>query len=151
MVNQKENQAFNPELKIKFKPFRDEVVDVVLRIMVANKITDKQQVILNRGCQLPLFCMYSYTKKKDVSYDPKNYITVECVDKITRIINFLVNNFVLSQEDVDMMADKENTVIRSEFMNMRNRSLIGLNVDSAKELNSKQPIWTLQLNLSQQI
>lgn len=80
--------------------------------------------------------MYSYTKKKDVSYDPKNYITVECVDKITRIINFLVNNFVLSQEDVDMMADKENTVIRSEFMNMRNRSLIGLNVDSAKELNS---------------
>jgi len=35
-----------------------------------------------------------------------------------------------------MMADKENTVIRSEFMNMRNRSLIGLNVDSAKELNS---------------
>jgi len=61
---------------------------------------------------------------------------VECVDKITRIINFLVNNFVLSQEDVDMMADKENTVIRSEFMNMRNRSLIGLNVDSAKELNS---------------
>lgn len=61
---------------------------------------------------------------------------MECVDKITRIINFLVNNFVLSQEDVDMMADKENTVIRSEFMNMRNRSLIGLNVDSAKELNS---------------
>lgn len=53
----KENQAFNPELKIKFKPFRDEVVDVVLRIMVANKITDKQYVILNRGCQLPLFCM----------------------------------------------------------------------------------------------
>lgn len=132
----KENQAFNPELKIKFKPFRDEVVDVVLRIMVANKITDKQYVILNRGCQLPLFCMYSQTKKKEVSYDPKNQITVECVDKITRIINFLVNNFVLSQEDVDMMADKENTVIRSEFMNMRNRSLIGLNVDSAKELNS---------------
>jgi len=53
----KENKAYNPELKIKFKPFRDEVVDVVLRIMVASKITDKQFVILNRGCQLPLFCM----------------------------------------------------------------------------------------------
>ena len=53
--------------------------------------------------------MYSYTKKQDITYDTKNCIWVEMVDKVTRIVNFMVNNFVLSQEDVDMMGAKENT------------------------------------------
>mmetsp|Transcript_58727 Transcript_58727/g.127527 ORF Transcript_58727/g.127527 Transcript_58727/m.127527 type:complete len:123 (+) Transcript_58727:634-1002(+) len=98
--------------------------------MVAEKISDKQFVILNRGCQLPLFCMYSFTKNKEYKFDMRNVITIECIDKVNRIINFLVNNFVLSQEDIDMMVDKQFTWINAEFMNMRNRALIGFKVDS---------------------
>lgn len=82
-------------------------MDVVLRIMVAEKLSDKQFVILNRGCQLPLFCMYSFTKNKEYKFNSKNCVTVECIDKCNRVINFMVNNFVLSQEDIDMMVDKE--------------------------------------------
>jgi len=54
----------------------------------------------------------------------------------------------LSQEDVDMMMEKASTEIKSEFMNMRNRSLIGLQVDSTKDSNSiKMSIYTTNLDL----
>jgi len=53
----------------------------------------------------------------------------------------------LSQEDVDMMMEKASTEIKSEFMNMRNRSLIGLQVDSTKDSNSiKMSIYTTNLD-----
>lgn len=54
----------------------------------------------------------------------------------------------MSQEDVDMMMEKASTEIKSEFMNMRNRSLIGLQVDSTKDSNSiKMSIYTTNLDL----
>lgn len=53
----------------------------------------------------------------------------------------------MSQEDVDMMMEKASTEIKSEFMNMRNRSLIGLQVDSTKDSNSiKMSIYTTNLD-----
>lgn len=46
-----------------------------------------------------------------------------------------------------MMMEKASTEIKSEFMNMRNRSLIGLQVDSTKDSNSiKMSIYTTNLD-----
>jgi len=47
------------------------------------------------------------------------------------------------------MKDKDNSYIKSEFMNMRNRALIGLNIESAKEANSiKMSIFTTNLDFT---
>jgi len=122
------------------------VVDVVLRIMVAERTTDRQFVILNRGCQLPLFCMYSFTKNKESKYDRANSVTLECVDKVSRILNFMVTNFVLSQEDLNLMVDKAQTTIQSEFMNMRNQQLIGLQVDTLANNQVRMRLFTTNLD-----